>query len=240
MLKALVAQINYSIFDVEVTQQQNQFAYLEGKDLTDTIDGVLKLHDKALWSGTDTDLVVPQTNQYVGISGQIVRGTEYNGISNKFEHTYNPPTTSIVDSLKTAVATMAAREDFEVRPTAIYQNPLTGDLIDQEAKALQMWFNETEIIPGVIVKALPTQIGLLPMIGDAGLNNLTVSGAVKRYSSIIVQEDAIEYHWLTSPVPRVFQLGLLQNLAAQFVVVKFGAPVAKGAGYAHGIVSFTK
>src|SRR4051812_45476919 len=43
-LKAMVSQINFGIFDVEVNQQQGQFAYLEAKDLTDAVDGVLKLH----------------------------------------------------------------------------------------------------------------------------------------------------------------------------------------------------
>jgi hypothetical protein len=43
----------------------------------------------------------------------------------------------------------------------------------------------------------------------------------------------IEYHWLTDPNPRVFQLGLTGSLAAQTVVVKFGAVVVKGPSYAH-------
>src|ERR1700712_284589 len=48
-LKALVAQINYNLFDMELGKQQSQFAYLQAKDLTDTIDGVLRTHDIALW-----------------------------------------------------------------------------------------------------------------------------------------------------------------------------------------------
>ena len=39
----------------------------------------------------------------------------------------------------------------------------------------------------------------------------------------IVSEDLIEYHWLTDPNPRVFQLGMPSSLAQQIVVVKFGA-----------------
>src|ERR1700744_3722784 len=31
-LKALVSQINYNLFDLEVTAQQSQFAYLQAKD----------------------------------------------------------------------------------------------------------------------------------------------------------------------------------------------------------------
>ena len=43
----------------------------------------------------------------------------------------------------------------------------------------------------------------------------------------------IEYHWLTNPTPRVFQLGTPSSLTSQMVVVKFGAVVVKGANYAH-------
>src|SRR6202012_1654341 len=35
-LKALVAQINYNLFDIERGKQQSQFAYLQAKDLADT------------------------------------------------------------------------------------------------------------------------------------------------------------------------------------------------------------
>ena len=38
-LKALVSQINYNLFDLEVTAQQSQFAYLQAKDLADAVDG---------------------------------------------------------------------------------------------------------------------------------------------------------------------------------------------------------
>jgi hypothetical protein len=48
-----------------------------------------------------------------------------------------------------------------------------------------------------------------------------------------VTEDLIEYHWLGDPAPRIFQLGLPSSLAYQYVAVKFGAPVVKGANYAH-------
>src|SRR5271166_2746211 len=40
-LKALVSQLNYNLFDLEVTAQQSQFAYLQAKDLADAVDGLL-------------------------------------------------------------------------------------------------------------------------------------------------------------------------------------------------------
>lgn len=236
-LKALVAQINYSMFDVEINQQQGQFAYLEAKDLTDTVDSVLKLHDLNLWTGTDTDLIVPTTNQYFGISGQIANAS-FIGTAPIAGFTQNKvigSTASLVDAVKTQVAGMVSRTDFEVKPSAMYANPLTLDLFDQEAKTLQLYYNETEVIPGVIVKAIPTQAGLLPLVPDASIPIYTVSAGqpFKQYEMFILSEEFIEYHWLTSPVPRVFQLGLLGNLAAQFVVIKFGSVVVKAPSYAH-------
>jgi hypothetical protein len=65
-LKALYSAINFGIFDVEVTRAQGQFSMLVAKDITDTVQGQLRTSDKALWNGTDTDLVVPTTLQYVG------------------------------------------------------------------------------------------------------------------------------------------------------------------------------
>jgi len=232
-LKALVAQINYSIFDVEVNQQQGQFAYLEAKDLTDTVDSVLKLHDTALWNGNDTSLVLPSTVQYFGISGQISTAATVGSYAPIYNIASNG---SLVDGYKTAVAQMVTRQDYEVRPSAIYGNPLLMDLFDQEAKTVQLYFNEVEVIPGVIVKALPTQAGVLPLVPDAGLGTIPAMGGTTQYVGFVLMEEFVEYHWLTSPVPRVFQLGLVGNLAGQFVVLKFGGLVVKGPGYAHRMV----
>jgi hypothetical protein len=239
-LKALVAQINYSIFDVEVNQQQGQFAYLEAKDLTDAVDSVLKEHDKELWIGTDTNLIIPTTLQYYGISGQIVTAPTLTVGTNTTPPGYSQnvlisATGSLVDAIKTQVAKMVSRTDFEVKPSAWYSSPLFNDLIDKEAKSFQLYFNETEIQPGVIVKAIPTQAGLLPLVPEPFIPILAVypGSLVNQYEGFVLSEEFIEYHWLTSPVPRIFQLGLLSNLAAQFTILKFGSVVAKGASYAH-------
>jgi hypothetical protein len=238
MLKALTAQINYGLFDVEVNQQQGQFAYLEAKDLTDTVDGVLKLHDQKLWSGADTDLMITTSNEYYGVSGQLFAGAVSTAPSGNAVMDAGV-SGSLVDTVKLQVATMAARTDFEVRPSAAYANPLMLNLFDKEAKTLQLYFNQVEILPGVIVEAIPTQMGNLPLVGDPAITVLPVSSQ-KYYPLFIVTEELIEYHYLTDPLPRVFQLGLLGNLAAQYVVVKFGSVVVKAAPYAHAIVTTTR
>jgi hypothetical protein len=92
----------------------------------------------------------------------------------------------------------------------------------------------TEIVGGVRVKMLSTQAGDIPLIPEWTLNYTGTPGSGSAVlPAYIVSEDLIEYHWLTDPNPRVFQLGLTGSLAQQHVAVKFGAVVVKGASYAH-------
>jgi hypothetical protein len=225
-LKALVSQINYNLFDLEVGSQQSQFAYLQAKDLTDAVEGVMRTHDVSLWNGTDTSLATPTTLQYFGAIGQIEAGGNTTTIGTS---------ASIVDGLKSAVAQMVASSSFEVRPTAIYANPVLLDLIDREMKAeFNVVLNTVEITGGVRVKALSTQAGDLPLIPEWAIGYTGTPGSGSAVlPCYIVSEDMIEYHWLTDPSPRVFQLGLPGSLASQNVVVKFGGVVVKGASYAH-------
>jgi hypothetical protein len=225
-LKALVTQINYNLFDLEVGAQQSQFAYLQAKDLADSVEGLLRTHDVALWNGNDTSLSSPTTLQYFGAIGQIEAGGNTTTIATN---------ASIVDGIKAVIAQMMANSSFEVRPTAIYSNPVLLDLIDREMKA--EFFNDpatAEITGGLRVKTLSTQAGELPLIPEWALPYTGTPGSGNAVlPCYVVTENLIESHWLTDPNPRVFQLGLPGSLASQMVVVKFGAVVVKGAAYAH-------
>ncbi len=225
-LKALVSQINYNLFDMEVGTQQSQFAYLQAKDLADAVDGVLRTHDVALWNGNDTSLSTPTTAQYFGAIGQIEAGGNSATIAT---------TASIVDGLKSTIAQMVASSSYEVRPTAIYANPVLLDLIDREMKAeYNVVLATAQITGGLTVKTLSTQAGELPLIPEWALPYTGTPGSGSAVlPAYIVSEDMIEYHWLTDPNPRVFKLGLPNTLATQSVVVKFGGVVVKGASYAH-------
>jgi hypothetical protein len=225
-LKALVAQINYNLFDIELGKQQSQFAYLQAKDLTDTVDGLLRTHDLALWNGTDTSLSSPTTPQYYGVAGQIAAGGNSTTISTS---------QSIVDGLKSTIALMLANTNYGVRPTAIYANPVLLDLIDREMKAeFNVVLNTKPIEGGLTVKTLSTQAGDIPLIPEWTLSYTGTPGSGSAVlPAYIVTEEMIEYHWLGDSNPRIFQLGLPGSLASQYVAVKFGAPVVKGASYAH-------
>lgn len=225
-LKAIVSQINYNLFDVELGEQQKQFAYLQAKDLVDTVSGVMVTHDVALWNGNDTSLSSPTTTQYMGVTAQIAAGGNTVTIG---------ASASIVDGLKSVVAQMVANNGYYVRPSAIYANPVLLDLIDREMKTeFNVVLNTDAITGGVRVKMLSTQAGDLPLIPDWSLSYTGTPGSGSAVlPAYIVTEDLIEYHWLGDPAPRVFQLGMPGSLAYQYVAVKFGAPVVKGASYAH-------
>ena len=225
-LKALVAQINYNLFDIEVGNQQSQFAYLQAKDLADTVEGVLRTHDVSLWNGTDTSLSTPTTTQYFGAAAQIAGGGNSTTIGT---------TQSIVDGFKSTIAQMVASSGFAVRPTAIYANPVLLDLIDREMKTeFNVVLNTREITSGFTVKMLSTQAGDIPLIPEWSLSYTGTPGSgTAVLPAYIVTEDLIEYHWLSDPNPRIFQLGVPGSLASQYVVVKFGGVVVKGASYAH-------
>src|ERR1700720_1224039 len=145
-LKAMVSQINYNLFDLEVTAQQSQFAYLQAKDLADAVDGLMRTHDVSLWNGNDTSLSSPTTTQYFGVIGQIVAGGNTTTIAT---------TASIVDGIKSTIAQMVSSSSYAVRPTAIYSNPVLLDLIARGMKAeFNVVLNSVEITGGMRVKAL--------------------------------------------------------------------------------------
>ena len=224
-LKALVSQINYNLFDLEVGTQQSQFAFLQAKDLTDAVEGLLRTHDLALWNGNDTSLSAPTTAQYYGAGKQIEDGGNLATVHS---------TDSIVDEMKAIIAQMVANSSYEVRPTAIYANPVLLDLIDREMKEqFNVVLSTAEIAAGVRVKTLSTQAGEIPLIPEWALGYTGTVGSGAVLPAYIVSEDMVEYHWLTDPNPRVFQLGMTGTLASQMMVVKFGAIVVKGAAYAH-------
>ena len=228
-LKAIVAQINYNLFDIELGNQQQQFAYLQAKDLVDTVSGVMVTHDVALWNGNDTSLSAPTTTQYVGATAQIAAGGNTVTIGTS---------ASIVDGIKSAVAQMVANNGYYVRPTAIYANPVLLDLIDREMKAeFNVVLNTDNITGGIRVKMLSTQAGDLPLIPDWSLSYTGTPGSgTAVLPAYIVTEDLIEYHWLGDPAPRIFRLGLPNSMTHQYVAVKFGGLVVKGAGFAHSQV----
>jgi hypothetical protein len=236
MIKACVAQTNLSLFDVDVTRQQGIYVDLEAKDIEDIVSAIQVFRAQEVWGGTDTNLLTPTTQQWVGGLAQI---TQTSVIA---------PGASIIDGLKAMVALMSANQTYVVKPTAIYLNPILGDYVDREAKAANITLPEETVAAGVVVSKLRTQVGDLPMIADVWLPTSTGAAfgfsappaGYKNYYAAIIMEPEVEIPYVSgqddNPNPRIFQLGLIGNLAGQYVGIKFDAIIFKGASYAHAIV----
>lgn len=236
-IKAVVNQSNIALFDKMVTQQQKKFAEVVARDIEDIISGINVTRAQAVWNGNDTSLTSPTTTQYMGLLSQVTTQATI------------APGASIIDGLKAEVASLFANQTYVVKPTAIYVNPILGDYIDREARNGQITLTEVEVTSGVVVKALATQAGNLPLIGDQFLPAAT--GAAygfsappagnKNYFAVILMEEMVEMPYVSgetdNPNPLLFQLGLTGNLSGQFVGVMFDSIIAKAASYAHAVVA---
>ncbi len=239
-IKAILAQSNFGLFDVDVTRMQGQFAYVTAKDVDDITSGVMITEASAVWNGTATSISDSATPSFCGLLTQITNQATI-GLG-----------ASIIDNLKAKIAAMYANPVQAPRPTAIYLNPLLADLIDREAKAAHISLSTTEVTAGVVVNAIATQAGIIPLIPEpyipldsVGMYGFAAPGAGNsNYFAVIVTENMIE-----RPVvhggdgnmqPRLFQLGLVGGLQAQYVAVHFASIVAKRPDAAHAVVAVVR
>ena len=236
-IKSIVNGTNFGLFDVQVTQQQGQFSYVEAKDIEDIINGINVVRCQSIWQGTDTSYSSPTTIQYYGLLNQITQQATI------------APGASIIDGIKAQIAKMVASTSYVVRPSAIWVNPILGDYMDREAKAQQITMNQVEVIGGVKVKALSTQAGELPILSDPFLPVVpSASGSAYGYSAApsgyqnyfgaILTEKLVERPYIdggkrNGGIPQLYQLGLVSDLQKKFVGILFDAVLAKGASYAH-------
>lgn len=250
-IKCISAQTNFGLMDVELARQQGGQFDLAAKDIEDMVSGVLKTADIGLWQGTDTDLMLPTTLQYVGLLTQINLTASCDS------------GTSIIDTINLEIATMMESQSFAVRPTALCAQPSAIARIVQEERQNQRQVSmvdvrdsENRVIGNIQVPAIATVAGVLPLIDDwaigAPVTPSATEGAGKTdYIVAILTEKMIEEHFVTSADPRLFVLGLQNNLATQYVCVKFSAVVAKGKAdildpevtpltYAHCILTFVR
>ncbi|WP_391573862.1 hypothetical protein [Cohnella sp.] len=227
-VKAITNQVNFGHYDVILANQQGNFEDLEAKDLNDMLNAIGLTHGKALWRGTDTSLTVPTTLQYVGIPKQI---------TNTFTV---GPSASIVTAIRAAVSAMVASEKFELRPTAIYIDPIGHYYLEEEER--QSSNNQTQIsnlrkttVAGMEVLAIVTAAGVLPIIPEPFMISETNADNPLNtdYGIAIVTESMIEYHYVGQKGIYLFELGTTTDLQKKYVGIKYGAPVAKGGSYAH-------
>lgn len=231
LIKAITNRVQFGLFNRDVAKIGDNYD-LKAKDLMDMMNGIIVLHDKAIWTGTDnvsgSQVGAGDTLQYVSIPKQI--STTSVTIKNG---------ESIVDELRKQVAKLVADADFNLLPSAIYMNPLAHFALEQEMKQNNNnTIAQVEVVPGVKVPGLMTAAGLLPVVPDPFLaTNPSWATAAPtgetNYPFVILTESLLEYHYVGSPTPRMFQLGTTSNLNEDYVGVLFGAPVVKKGDKAH-------
>lgn len=234
-IKAITSSIAFGHFNLEVNQQQGQYTQLKADDLNDMVLDVLTLQDSKLWTGAATDLTTNTNLEYVGLLNQI---TQTGTIGS---------TVKITTAIRSEVARLAARTTYDVRPSVIVVNPMTLDLIEQEEEADSNTrkIYEVEAIPGTKVQGIMTCMGILPIIADPFLPLVEVAAsgddpATTTHRIAILSENLITRFYVGSPNVRVFEFGYNDyTLAKKYMALQYDTIVAKGAGYAHTILTKT-
>lgn len=225
-IKAVVNAINFGMFDREVTQDQGLFTSLQGEDLQGMITDMLTLQDDKVWNGAAASLVAADED-YCGLLTQITRtATVANSVT-------------IAATIRTEVAKLAAFKDYDVKPSAIYMNPMTIDIMEQEEIALgdKEKQYEVEVLPGIRVKGVMTVMGVLPVIADPFLAVIDDGSGHDLHKIAVVSENLLERRYIGSPVPRVFQLGRQGDLVERYVGVQFDTFIAKAAAKGHVVIT---
>lgn len=228
-VRALSGQINFGLFDQQTAAQTSIFPQLVAKDLKDLITAVYRAEDLGLFTGTAANLTDGASTQFCSVSTQVTNTIQVN------------PGASIIDSIRTKIATMMANQNVVVKPSHIFVNPLLLDLIEQEVKNAATTMREVpagvaEVVPGITVPQINTAAGPLPVIPawEMSTKASTVPGATTDYPIFIASMDLIEKAYVGSPDVQVYKLGLVNDLADKYVAVKFSTgAIVKAAGYAH-------
>mgnify|MGYP000022120341 FL=1 len=230
-IKAITNEIEFSHFDREVGAQQGIYKGLTTEDVQDMVTDLLTLQDEKLWTGNDTKLSEATTNEYVGLLTQL---THTSAIADGVK---------IVDAIRSEIANLSARKDYDVKPSVIVVNPITYDLIEQEEQARPTNYKHYEVTmtAGIKVIGVMTAMGVLPIIADPylPLDTKTISGSTI-HKIAILSENLLTRYYVGSANPRIFAFGIQdESLNEKYMALQYDCIVAKGAEYAHTILTKT-
>ena len=224
-IKALVDGITFTLFDREVTQQQRLFGDLQAQDLAEVVTDMLDAQDRAVWTGTADSLMDSTKKDYCSLITQI---TKTGTIASDARLTQ-----AIMDS----VAILIYNKQYVATPTAIYMNPLDKARLDNQEMDAKDKIKpyDVEILPGIIVPAIMTAAGRLPIITD-------IYCPVGKIA--ILDEHLLERQYVTTPNPRLYQIGGGENikdqthdLATRYIAILFDTFIVRAPSYGHMILT---
>lgn len=222
-LKAQVARVKFTLFDRELVAQQGEAVAvaLLKKDMDDMMIQFYRAKNDAVWNGKATSPEDSETKDYCGLLTQI--GAPVATIASGSDE-------RIAKVIRTEIAKQVADKNWDKKVTAIYANPLTIDILEQELEKDFPGYrtqNQVDILPGVSCTSILTQAGRLPIIPDV---YLPVEGKEGKqvHHFVLMNENMIERHYLTSPEPRVFKMNPTEELLDDYIAICFDAIVLKG------------
>lgn len=243
MLKALTSEIKFTLFDSELVKQQGVMEDLLNKDMQDMITDLRRTQNNAIWNGAATDLNSNDSAEYVGLKTQITKERQV-AKPVKLNEALTPDMQYIADEIISQIALQESDLEFDAYPTALYANPQTIDyIIKSEAKRENRQIcsadERAELGVGFKVFTIRTSQGDLPLIADPFIKLENGTTGKKKHTVYAINEKLIERHYLTTPEPRIFKMGLNKTLVDDYVAVQFDTVIAKGADAgAHFKVSF--
>lgn len=230
-VKAITNEIEFTHFDREVGIQQGLYRGLTTEDVQDMVNDLLTLQDEKLWTGNDTSLSESTTNEYVGLLTQLTqKGVVADGVL-------------MTDAIRTEIARLSDKKDYDAKPSVIVVNPITYDLIEQEeqARPTNHKHYEVTLTAGIKVMGVMTAMGVLPIIADPYLpldTTTSVGSTIHRIA--ILSENLLTRFYVGSDKPRIFAFGIQdESLNEKYMALQYDCIVAKGAEYAHTILTKT-
>jgi hypothetical protein len=213
-IKAIVSNLEFTIFDRSVYQQQGRrFGNLEAKDVNDLNTAVMRHWQGLAYDGDDG--VDP--NEFDGLKALIGAGTTVT------------QSTSIIKAINEEIVSMTNTSTKDVMPTAIYTNAQVVWHISLELLKMgdRILYAPIQIGSTVFqVAQLATPIGFLPLFADP--YNGVVSGTPNSYPTFIVSEDKLSWQYvevlgMAGADPKTFEIALANDLDQQYSTLMFGA-----------------
>jgi len=213
-IKAIVADLEFGIFDLSVYQQQGRrFGNLEEKDINDMVTSCLRRWSTLAYTGD----VAFDANEWDGLRVLLGAGTTVAAAA------------SIINAIAAEIVDMTNTSAKDVMPTAIYTNSQIVFRIEQELLKIgnKLVYAPIQVGQGVFqVAMLNTPAGTLPLIADPF--NGVISGTPDVYPTYILSEDKLSWQYVevlgeAGAEPKTFQLSDDTDLDRRFKTLQFGA-----------------
>lgn len=213
-IKAIVSDLQFTIFDRSMYQQQGRrFGNLEAKDVRDLSTAVMRNWQSQVYDGNDS----VTAEEFDGLKAILGAGSTVLS------------TASVVKSINAQIVSMTNTSTKDVMPTAIYTNAMVVHYIAQELlKVGDKLLYAPIMIGGSVyqIAQMATPVGFLPLFADPF--NGVVAGTPNTYPTFIVSEDKLSWQYvevlgMAGADPKTFEIALATDLDQQYKTLMFGA-----------------